>query len=125
MKGKNDLAFLSKIFYATSCTHSVCALNCSLNWFKSIQGKYAEDEEDLMEKKRAQLVKMNAKKAASKQSSWFSSGTTAVENTDEDDEMKILQMMGKRIEGNRREMALLFFAMNGAHAFFKDVDGNL
>eukprot|EP00584_Thalassiosira_punctigera_P026636 CAMPEP_0172578504 /NCGR_PEP_ID=MMETSP1067-20121228/138769_1 /TAXON_ID=265564 ORGANISM="Thalassiosira punctigera, Strain Tpunct2005C2" /NCGR_SAMPLE_ID=MMETSP1067 /ASSEMBLY_ACC=CAM_ASM_000444 /LENGTH=1253 /DNA_ID=CAMNT_0013371201 /DNA_START=412 /DNA_END=4173 /DNA_ORIENTATION=- len=95
----------------------------SLNWFKSIQSKYAADEEDLMEKKNAQEVKRSAKIAASKQSSWFLSNVE--DNTqEEDDEMTILHMMGKRLEGNRREMAMLFFSMHGAQAFFKDIRSN-
>lgn len=95
------------------------SITASMNWFKSIQGKYAADEEDLLEKKKAQEVKRNAKIAASKQTSWFS---TAVEDNtqEEDDEMTILHMMQKRIEGNRREMAMLFFSMNGAQSFFKE-----
>mmetsp|Transcript_20449 Transcript_20449/g.44383 ORF Transcript_20449/g.44383 Transcript_20449/m.44383 type:complete len:1312 (+) Transcript_20449:63-3998(+) len=92
----------------------------SLNWFKSIQSKYADDEEDLMEKNSAQEVKRNAKIAASKQSSWFSSGVG--DNTqEEDDEMTILNLVGKRLEGHRREMAMLFFSMHGAETFFKHV----
>jgi len=92
----------------------------SLNWFKSIQSKYAADEEDLMEKKKAQQVKRNAKISASKQNAWFTSNTE--DNTQEEDaEMTILHMMGKRLEGNRREMAMLFFSMHGARAFFKDI----
>ena len=92
----------------------------SLNWFKSIQSKYAADEEDLIEKKNAQEVKRKAKIAASKQGSWFSSGVE--DNTQEDDdEMTILNLMGKRLEGHRREMAMLFFSLHGAETFFKTV----
>jgi len=73
-----------------------------------------------MEKKKAQQVKRNAKISASKQSAWFTSNTE--DNTQEEDaEMTILHMMGKRLEGNRREMAMLFFSMHGARAFFKDI----
>ncbi|KAL7551063.1 hypothetical protein ACHAWF_014264 [Thalassiosira exigua] len=92
----------------------------SLNWFKSIQSKYAAEEEDWMEKKNAYEVKRNAKMAASKQSLWFSSGTEEP-NQEEDDEMTILTLMGKRLEGNRREMAMLFFSMHGAFSFFKEI----
>lgn len=88
-----------------------------LNWFKSIQSKYAADEEDVLEKKAAEEVKRDAKIAAAKQSSWFSSGVD--EAQEESDELKNLRMMEKRIEGNRREMAMLFFSINEATAFFK------
>jgi hypothetical protein len=91
----------------------------SLNWFKSIQSKYAVDEEDLMEKKSAQEVKRNAKVSAAKQSSWFSSSIEG-DSKEEDDEMTILNLMEKRLDGNRREMAMLFFSMQGALSFFKD-----
>lgn len=93
-----------------------------LNWFKSIQSKYAADEEDLLEKNNVHSVKRKAKMAASKQSSWFSS--SAEDSTqDEDEELTILKLMGKRLEGHRREMAMLFFSMHGAETFFKDVLG--
>ena len=94
----------------------------SLNWFKSIQIKYADEEEGLMEKKNAHLVKRNAKIGAAKaQNSWFSSSATENKNQeDDDDEMKILNLMSKRLEGNRREMAMLFFTLQGARSFFKD-----
>lgn len=88
-----------------------------LNWFKSIQSKYAADEEDVLEKKTAEEIKRDAKIAAAKQSSWFSSSVD--EAQEESDELKNLRMMEKRIEGNRREMAMLFFSINEATAFFK------
>ena len=91
----------------------------SLNWFKSIQYKYAADEEDLMEKKKAYEVKRNAKIAASKQTSWFSSG--AEDKAQEDDEeLTVLTLSEKRLEGNRREIAMLFFSVHSAQSFFKD-----
>lgn len=93
----------------------------SLNWFKSIQSKYAADEDDLVEKKNAEEVKRNAKISAAKQSSWFVSGTNEKEQEDDDDELTMLNMMRKRLEGNRREMAMLFFSLNGAQSFFKDI----
>ena len=99
--------------------YHVFLLYFSLNWFKSIQNKYAADEEDLIEKKNAEEVKRNAKHAVAKQS-WFSAGTEE-SIQEENDEMTILKMMGKRLEGNRREMAMLFFALNGAQCFFKDL----
>lgn len=77
-----------------------------------------------MEKKSAEEVKINAKMAASKQSSWFSSGADENVEQDDDDEMTILKMMGKRLEGNRREMAMLFFSLHGAQSFFKDLRSN-
>jgi WASH complex subunit 7 len=88
-----------------------------LNWFKSIQSKYTADEEDLVAKKTAEEVKRDAKIAAAKQSSWFSSGVD--DSQEESDELKNLKMMEKRIEGNKREMAMLFFSMNEATALFK------
>jgi hypothetical protein len=91
----------------------------SLNWFKSIQSKYAADEEDLMEKKNVQDVKRNARISAAKQNSWFSSPVEG-DNKEEDDEMTTLNLMEKRLDGNRREMAMLFFSMHGALSFFKD-----
>jgi hypothetical protein len=91
----------------------------SLNWFKSIQNKYADDEEDLMEKKNSHEVKRIAKIAASKQSSWFSSSIEG-NSKEEEEEMIIINLMGKRLDGNRREMAMLFFSMHGALSFFKD-----
>jgi WASH complex subunit 7 len=91
-----------------------------LNWFKSIQSKYASDEEDLMERKTAEEMKRDAKIAAAKQSSWFSSsGVDAAQ--EESEELKNLRMMEKRIEGNRREMAMLFFSMNEATAFLRNI----
>lgn len=93
----------------------------SLNWFKSIQSKYATDEEDLIEKKKAQEVKRKAELAASKQSSWIFSVDSEDKTQEEDAEMTILHMIGKRLEGNRREMAMLFFSMHGAQAFFKEI----
>ena len=92
----------------------------SLNWFKSVQSKYAGEEEDLQEKKNAHLVKQNAKLASTKQSSWFSSGSADDKTQEEDEEMTILNLMGKRLEGNRREMAMLFFSLNGSQSFFSD-----
>lgn len=88
-----------------------------LNWFKSIQSKYTADEEDLVAKKTAEEVKRDAKIAAAKQSSWFSSGVD--DSQEESDELKNLKMMEKRIEGNKREMSMLFFSMNEATALFK------
>jgi len=94
-----------------------------LNWSNSSQSKYAEDEDDLIQKKDAIQVKKNAKiKVAKSQASWFSSST---EDTDtltqvEDTELKILNLAAKRLEGNKREMAMLFFAINGAQSLFKD-----
>ncbi len=91
-----------------------------LNWFKSIQSKYASDEEDLMERMAAEEMKKDAKIAAAKQSSWFSSaGVDAAQEDSE--ELKNLKMMEKRIEGNRREMATLFFSMNEATAFMRSL----
>jgi WASH complex subunit 7 len=97
----------------------VSSQHVSLNWFQSIQSKYASDEEDLMEKKNAQEVYRNAKLAASKQSSWFSS-SIEVNNKEEDEEMTILNLLGKRLDGNKREMAMLFFSIHVALSFFKD-----
>ena len=89
-----------------------------LNWFKSIQSKYASDEEDLMHRMAAEESKRDANIAAAKQSSWFSSsGVDAAK--EESEEMKNLKMTEKRIEGNRREMAMLFFSMNEATAFLR------
>ncbi|EED91652.1 hypothetical protein THAPSDRAFT_262956, partial [Thalassiosira pseudonana CCMP1335] len=65
-----------------------------LNWFKSIQNKYADDEEDLIERENAEEVKRSAM------------------------EMTALKMMRMRLESNRREMAVLFFSMHGAAGFF-------
>lgn len=95
--------------------------NASLNVFKSFSSKYATDEEDLIEKRNAQEVKRKAKIAALKQSSWFS---THVEDVvqEEDDDMTILHMMGTRLDGMKREMAMLFFSMHVAQAFFKDIN---
>mmetsp|Transcript_26731 Transcript_26731/g.55214 ORF Transcript_26731/g.55214 Transcript_26731/m.55214 type:complete len:1342 (+) Transcript_26731:142-4167(+) len=93
----------------------------SLNWFKSIQSKYAADEDDLVEKKNAEEVKRNAKISAAKQSSWFVSGTNEKEQDEDYDELTMLKMMRKRLEGNRREMAMLFFSLHGAQSFFKDI----
>jgi len=90
-----------------------------LNWFKSIQSKYASDEEDLIERMTAEEKKKDAKIAAAKQSSWFSS--SAVDAVEDSDELKNLKMMEKRIEGNRREMAMLFFSMNEATAFLRSL----
>ncbi len=92
----------------------------SLNWFKSIQSKFAADEDDLVEKRNALEVKRNAKLATTKHSSWFASGADGKEEEEDDDEMTKLKMMGKRLEGNRREMAMLFFSLHGAQSFFKD-----
>ncbi len=73
----------------------------------------------MLEKRNALEVKRNAKLAASKQSSWFS---TAPDNTqEENEEMKILELMGKKLEGTRRELAMLFFSLHGAQSFFKDI----
>ena len=72
----------------------------------------------MLEKRNALEVKRNAKLAASKQSSWFA---TATENTqEENEEMKILELMEKRLEATRRELAMLFFSLHGAQSFFKD-----
>lgn len=91
-----------------------------LNWFKAIQSKYASDEEDLMERMAAEEMKKDAKIVAAKQSSWFSSaGVDAAQEDSE--ELKNLKMMEKRIEGNRREMATLFFSMNEATAFIRSL----
>ena len=90
----------------------------SLHWFKSVQSKYATDEEDLIEKENAEEVKMNAKRAANKQ--WFSSGLGG-EPTQESDEMTVLKMTRKRLEANKREMAMLFFSMHGSEMIFKDI----
>mmetsp|Transcript_21613 Transcript_21613/g.52202 ORF Transcript_21613/g.52202 Transcript_21613/m.52202 type:complete len:1326 (+) Transcript_21613:117-4094(+) len=95
----------------------------SLNWFKSIQSKYTADEEDLMEKRAAAEVKRKAKIAVSKQGSWFSTGAED-KTQEEEDEMTILNLMGKRLEGHRREMAMLFFSMHGAETFFKEIRSN-
>lgn len=73
----------------------------------------------MIEKESAQEVKTNAKRASSKQSSWFSLGAEA--SPEENDEMTILKMMRKRLEGNKREMAMLFFTMHGAERLFKDI----
>lgn len=91
-----------------------------LNWFKSIQSKYASDEEDLMERKTAEEMKRDAKIAAAKQSSWFSSSEVDAAQ-EESEELTNLRMMEKRIEGNRREMAMLFFSMNEATAFLRSL----
>lgn len=89
-----------------------------LNWFKSIQSKYASDEEDMMERMTAEEMKKDAKIAAAKQSSWFSS--SGVDAAQEDsEELKNLKLMEKRIEGHRRELAMLFFSMNEATAFLR------
>ena len=90
-----------------------------LNWFKSIQNKYADDEEDLIEREKAEEVKRSAMVAASKQNSWFSSTTDDVQKNSE--EMTALKMMRMRLESNRREMAVLFFSMHGAAGFFKEL----
>ena len=74
-----------------------------------------------MERKNAHLVKRNAKIAAAKaQQSWFSSDTESKNLEEEDEEMKILNLLTKRLEGNRREMTMLFFSLQGARSFFKD-----
>merc|ERR1712060_768097 len=84
----------------------------SLNWRQSVEGKYSADEEDLESKKRALEAKRNAKAAAAKQS-WFSTSTGAAEeDTEYDDEETILNMISKKLEGNRRELAVFFFSMN-------------
>mmetsp|Transcript_19488 Transcript_19488/g.29078 ORF Transcript_19488/g.29078 Transcript_19488/m.29078 type:complete len:82 (+) Transcript_19488:3200-3445(+) len=36
-----------------------------------------------------------------------------------EDELTILNMMGKRISGNKREMEILFYSMHGARKFFR------
>eukprot|EP00804_Cyclotella_cryptica_P021844 CCRYP_000825-RB/>CCRYP_000825-RB protein AED:0.05 eAED:0.05 QI:342/1/1/1/1/1/9/177/1131 len=90
----------------------------SLHWFKSVQSKYATDEEDLIEKENAEEVKTNAKLVANKQ--WFSSGVGGA-TAEASDETTVLKMMRKRLEGNKREMAMLFFSMHGAERFFKDI----
>jgi hypothetical protein len=43
---------------------------------------------------------------------------------EENDDMTILRMMRKRLEGNKREMAMLFFTMHGAERFFKDIQSS-
>ena len=63
---------------------------------------------------------MNAKRAANKQSSWFSTGVEAQTRVD-NDEVTVLRMMRKKLEGNKREMAMLFFTMHAAERFFKDI----
>ena len=103
--------------------HSIICVFFSLNWFKSIQSKYTADEEDLMEKRAAAEVKRKAKIAVSKQGSWFSTGAED-KTQEEEDEMTILNLMGKRLEGHRREMAMLFFSMHGAETFFKEIRSN-
>jgi len=62
-------------------------------------------------------VKTQAKLVASKQ--WFYSVVGAAP-TGENDEMTILIMTRKRLEGNKHEMAMLFFSMHGAKRFIKD-----
>jgi hypothetical protein len=120
MKGEFPTAAVNFLDTVVLYCTDLCVFFVSLNWFKSIQSKYAADEEDLIEKKNAQEVKRKAKIAASKQGSWFSSGVE--DNTQEDDdEMTILNLMGKRLEGHRREMAMLFFSLHGAETFFKTV----
>lgn len=84
-----------------------------------MQNKYATDEEDLVEKENAEEVKANAKRAASKQGSWFNAGADT--QPEDNDDMTILRMMRKRLEGNKREMAMLFFTMHGAERLFKDI----
>ena len=115
--------------FAVGLAFSLSVLNQTktfeyLNWSNSTQSKYAEDEDDLVQKKDAVQVKKNAKiKASKSQASWFSSSST--EDTDtltqaEDAELKILNLAAKRLEGNKREMAMLFFAINGAQSLVKD-----
>lgn len=77
------------------------------------------DEEDLIEKENAEEVKKRAKSAAYKQGSWFSPGVEAPQ--DENEDMTVLKMMRKRLDANKREMAMLFFTMNGSERFFKDI----
>lgn len=92
----------------------------SLHWFRSVQSKYAADEEDLREKKNALEVKRNAKIASLKQGSWFSSATD-VTTPEEDEEMKVVDLMLKRLEGNRRELAMFFFNLHGSQSFTKGI----
>lgn len=75
----------------------------------------------MIEKENAQDIKTKAKRAAG-QGSWFSSGETTVED---DNEVTVLRMMRKRLESNQREMAMLFFTMNGAERFFKEIQSNV
>ena len=76
---------------------------------------------DLAEKKNALVVKRNA--ASSKQGSWFSSDV-ADSTQEEDEEMTNLTLMGRRLEGKKREVAMLFFSMHSTQAFFKEVRSN-
>lgn len=127
MKGKKSLACTAvlNLYMYHICLSLRSPFNnmISLHWFKSIQSKYAADEDDLTEKKNSYEAIRNAKIAASKQTSWFSSSSSSTvedNNQDDDEEMTILTLMGKRLDGNRREMAMLFFSMSGALSFFKD-----
>lgn len=61
---------------------------------------------------------MVAKRAANKQSSWFSAGVETP--ADDNDEATVLKMTRKRLEGNKREMATLFFTMHAAERLFCD-----
>ena len=74
----------------------------------------------MIEKEIAQRVKTNAKHAS--HGSWFSSGDKQLEYNSES---KALTMTRKRLEGSQREMAMLFFTINGAKRFFKDIRSDL
>lgn len=90
-----------------------------MNWFRCVQAKFSSDEDELDAKRTSLRKKSDAKVAAAKKQSWFSnSGNDDFADEGCDEEMSVLEMIDKKLQSNRREMAMLFFSMNGAHSLF-------
>ena len=97
----------------------LCSYPDSLNWFRCLQAKFSSDEDELDAKRTTLRRKSDAKVAAAKKQSWFSN-TGDDDSADEgySEEMSVLEMIEKKLQANRREMAMLFFSMNGAQSLF-------
>ena len=90
-----------------------------MNWFRCVQAKFSSDEDELDAKRTSLRKKSDAKVAAAKKQSWFSnSGDDDFADEGCDEEMSVLEMIDKKLQSNRREMAMLFFSMNGAISLF-------
>jgi len=95
----------------------------SLNWFESLREKLDSDQDDINSKRDAQVFRSQVLAVNSQKSSMFGSFFTQAEEKETgeygEDELTILNMMGKRISGNKREMEILFYSMHGARKFFR------
>uniref|UniRef100_A0A7S1TNP6 WASH complex subunit 4 n=2 Tax=Phaeomonas parva TaxID=124430 RepID=A0A7S1TNP6_9STRA len=101
----------------------------ALHFFDGVRAEYALQEQQVKERMAAVQAKMKRKEAASRRFTLFSSKSQADLPEDDDDDDEILsqrittvQTTAKRLAAHKKEMELLFFALNGASIFFRGED---